>query len=175
MPPLLDQFLELVNPRGTVVDLGCGAGRDLAHLAEAGLDARGYDLSSALAGIAGRRSNAAVFVVDMRMLEFAPASLDGVIAISSLLHLARVELQDQLAKIATWLRPAGLFLATMKIGVGRECDSEGRSFTLIQPDDWWRDLNRVGFERVAESQSSAAIDVSSSNHQWIATLARKSA
>ncbi len=172
-PPLLDEFMALVPAGGRVIDLGCGAGRELSRLVAADFQCVGFDLSPELAAIAHRRSGAETIVADMRDLDIAPACADGVVAIASLLHLPREDLTRQLKAIASWLKPGGIFLATMKLGSGVDADEEGRWFTLVEPGSWWSALAKAGFERVAESQSAAQVDVSSSSHNWMATLVRR--
>ncbi|HEX6032735.1 MAG TPA: class I SAM-dependent methyltransferase, partial [Tepidiformaceae bacterium] len=46
--PSYDRFADLLHPGATVLDLGCGAGLDVAGLAEAGLQLVGLDISSRL-------------------------------------------------------------------------------------------------------------------------------
>lgn len=173
-PPLLDRFIEAMPRGGSAVDLGCGAGRDLARLRAANLDCIGYDLSPGLASLARARSGAPVFVADIRAVEIPKGSLDGALAVASLLHLQRQEIQQMLMRIATWLRPSGLLLATMKAGSGSTLDAEGRRFTFVRSTEWRSMLAVAGFEELETSGSRADRDVSSSGHAWIATLARRS-
>jgi len=171
-PPLLNEFVGSV-PRGRVVDLGCGAGRDLAAMWREGLDCVGYDLSPQLARLARERSGVPVVVADMRALDFAEASLAGVVAVASLLHLERSEIQSILARVAHWLGPRGLFLATMKQGAGALIDAEGRRFTLVGASEWGAMLAGAGLVEVGSAGSDADGEVSSSGHPWLATLARR--
>ncbi len=172
-PPVIERFMAALPRGASVVDLGCGAGRELAILAGAGFDVVGYDLSPALAVIARARAHAPVLVADMRDMRLPPASLDGVIAVASLLHLSPEELALMLVEVAGWLRANGLFLATMKLGSGAEVDLLGRRFIYFDPMTWRAVLAGAGFEIVAETTSPPSVGVSSSDHSWLATLARK--
>jgi len=58
----LSPFMARLPAGAPVVDLGCGAGRDLKFLRVAGFAAIGLDRSEPLARIAGRHSNAPVVV-----------------------------------------------------------------------------------------------------------------
>ena len=51
----------------------------------------------------------------MTALDFPPQSFDGVAAFFSLIHIPREEQPPLLARIASWLRPGGLFVATMGV------------------------------------------------------------
>ncbi len=99
---------------GAVLDLGCGSGVPVARdLAAAGYHVTGVDLSGEQIRRARELTPQAEFVrADVTAIDFGPASFDAVIALYVLIH---VPLEDQpplLARIASWLRPAGLFLAT---------------------------------------------------------------
>jgi len=172
-PPLFEDFAGMVTPGGAIIDLGCGAGRDLARLSAAGFNCSGIDLSVALAEYAKANSGVDVAVADMRNFRSPDASLDGVIAIASLLHLAHAELDVQLASIARWLKPNGLLLATMKIGEATEHSQDGRLYSLVTLDAWLAMLAGAGLTPLARSFSAANPDVSNSPHPWISVLARK--
>ncbi|WP_404979892.1 class I SAM-dependent methyltransferase [Caulobacter sp. BE254] len=77
MQPQLDRFLDIA-PVGPILDLGCGAGRDLKVLTQAGRPAIGLDLSWALARMARSFAASPVVVGDMRCPPVASASLAGV-------------------------------------------------------------------------------------------------
>lgn len=172
-PTVIEPFIAALPRGASVVDLGCGAGRELAVLAGVGFDVVGYDMSPALAEIARAKTHAPVLVADMRDMRLPPASLDGVIAVASLLHLAPEELAPMLIEVARWVRTGGLFLTTMKLGSGSEVDLLGRRFIYFDSMTWRALLARAGFEIVAETTSAPSVGVSSSGHAWLGTIARK--
>lgn len=172
-PPLLDAFIHSLKPGSKVLDLGCGAGRDLLTLCRAGFDCLGVDLSAGLADIARDYTGTAVIASDMRTLNLDEAQLDGVVAIASLLHLSDVEQSRQLAMIIKWLRVGGFLLATMKIGSGSEVTRDDRRFTYIDPDPWLEMLQGCGFEVVQSQVTIGSNAVSTSDHDWLAVLAKK--
>ena len=170
-PPLWDRFLDRVLPGKKVVDIGCGSGRDLSALDEAGIKAQGFDLSERLVRQARENSRADVSIADMRDLSFGSRSLGGAIAVASLLHLGHEEIDAMIEKIAGWLAPDAPFLATMKLGEGAAGNGDGRQFTLVRREEWLERLQRGGLEVVMSEASDADPSVSSSPHDWIATLA----
>src|SRR5690606_9029251 len=50
-------------------------------------------------------------MMDRSVVDFAPDSLDGVVALYSIIHLPRDEQAEMLARIAGWLKPGGILLA----------------------------------------------------------------
>lgn len=84
-----------------------------AALAE-GRTVTGIDISATQIAAARRNVPAATFTqADMTALDFEPASFDAVVAFYSLTHVPRDEGADLLGRIRGWLRPGGLFLASM--------------------------------------------------------------
>ena len=84
----LDRFIALVEPGGTVLDLGCGPGKPMAaYLVANGLDVCGVDSSPAM--IAMARENLPgreLIVADMRTLTLG-RRFSGILAWDSFFHL----------------------------------------------------------------------------------------
>lgn len=84
---MLDVFAE-ATPAGPVVEIGCGPGRIAAYLADRGLDISGIDLSPRMIELARAAYPALRFEVgSMEELTFADASLTGLVAWYSVIHL----------------------------------------------------------------------------------------
>lgn len=173
IPPLLNAFIQSLRPGSRLLDLGCGAGRDLLTLCRSGFDCLGVDLSANLVEIARAHTGAIVMAADMRTLDLGNSLFDGVVAIASLLHLSRVEQRRQLAKIIKWLRVDGYFLVTMKVGIGSEITGDDRRFTYIEPQEWLELMKDSGFEIVKTELTHGSNAVSTSDHDWLAVLAKK--
>ena len=85
----LDRFIALVQPGGTVLDLGCGPGRPMAaYLVANGLDVCGVDSSPAMIAMARENLPGREFIVaDMRTLSLG-RRFSGILAWDSFFHLA---------------------------------------------------------------------------------------
>jgi SAM-dependent methyltransferase len=111
---LLSELHERIPASGTVLDLGCGSGMPVARdLTESGYSVTGVDIS----GVQIRRARELVpraeFVrADVRAVEFTPDSLDAVVSLFALIHLPLDDQFPLLERVASWLRPGGLFVAT---------------------------------------------------------------
>ena len=103
----LRAFARLVAPgAGGVADLGCGPGHVVAHLAELGVEAIGFDLSPAMIDEARRAFPGSQFQVgDLTSLGVAEAALAGIVARYSLIHLAPERLADVFVEWARALAP----------------------------------------------------------------------
>ena len=134
-----------------LLDLGCGAGRDLAWFEARGCPGIGSDLSRGMLDQARRVTCAPLCQMDMRLLAFAPASFQAVWCCAALLHLPKIDLPHTLAEIARVLVPGGFFSLSVQKG-----DSEGferspyggdveRFFARYQPDEMAALLEQAGF------------------------------
>ena len=107
---------ELIPPEADVLDLGCGAGIPMTAALAAGRHVTGIDFSSVQISLARVNVPSASFILaDLTTLELPAASLDAVVAFYSLTHVPRAEHAALFARIRSWLRPDGVFLASLGV------------------------------------------------------------
>ena len=96
-----------------VLDLGCGDGANARYLSDR-FDVVGVDVSEEQLRLARAAAPAATFVqADFMELAFPDSSFDAVTALYSLMHVPRDEHAALVSRIRRWLRPGGLFLASL--------------------------------------------------------------
>lgn len=106
--------LGLIPAGSEVLELGCGAGIPMTAALADGRSVTGVDISATQLEMARRNVPGAAFIqADMTTLAFEPATFDAVVAFYSLTHVPRDEQGELLDHIRGWLRPGGLFLASM--------------------------------------------------------------
>ena len=111
---------------GPVADVGCGPGRITALLREHGLDAFGIDLSPAMIELARRDHPDVRFEVgSMTDLDLPDASVAGLIAWYSLIHIPDDEIATVLAHFHRVLRPGGRLIVGFHVGDGSNLKTEG--------------------------------------------------
>ncbi|RJL25091.1 class I SAM-dependent methyltransferase [Bailinhaonella thermotolerans] len=116
---MLAEFAERVRSAGAgpVADIGCGPGRVSAHLASLGVDVFGLDLSSEMIALARRTYPGLRFDVGaMPDLDLADASLGGVLAWYSVIHLPPELLPAAFAEFRRVLVPGGHLLLAFQVG-----------------------------------------------------------
>ncbi len=160
-------FEARLAPDSRVLDLGCGAGVPTRRLARR-FSVTGIDASAAQIEAARRNVPEATFVqADLAEIDFPAGSWDGVTAFYSISHVPREEHEALFRRIRTWLRPGGLFLATL--GATDSPDWEGdwlgrqMFFSAFDADTNRRLLATAGFrllidEVLATNEPEGSID-----------------
>lgn len=108
-------FNLLGNPKeASVLEIGCGDGRDAKEIVKHGGSYLGVDISKNLIDIARRTAPAGRFeVADVTRYEF-PQNLDAVFAFASLLHLSKEENATLFQRVHSALKPGGIFYLSLK-------------------------------------------------------------
>lgn len=123
----LDGFLERLAQGASILELGCGAGYDAAHMQALGFRVEPTDGVPEMAAQAEARLGRPVRVMRFDELD-ARQAYDAVVAAYSLLHVPRDGLGDVLARVWRALRPGGWHFATYKTAGGEGRDRLGRYY-----------------------------------------------
>lgn len=141
---LFDQLLRgRITPGMTVLDAGCGGGRNLVYLLQNGFDVCGVDqdpravdaIRALTAQLAPQLSPQNFRVEPVDAMSFADATADVVLS-SAVLHFARDEQQFHAMVNEMWrvLRPGGLLFCRLASSIGMEGRFQhisGRVFCLL--------------------------------------------
>lgn len=163
----LEQIASAFNDCVSVLDVGCGTGRDCLHLLRTGKEAVGVDPSAEM--LAEARSVFQSVGVDHseRLLEASlpkltpinDSAFDGVLCVGVLMHLSEEEMFDAVYGLKRVLRHGGVLLVSIpesRPGIDPEShrDASGRLFTDLSSDKLQLLFERVGF-RIEKSFSTA--------------------
>ena len=159
------------SPPFTIVDLGCGPGRDLKTFRELGHQAIGIDGSSSLADMATKYSGCEVWHQNFLELDFARVNLDGVFANASLFHVPRTVLPNVLRKIYTALKKGGVLFCSNPRGNNEERFTNGRYGCFYDLATWRDYLLSTGFIELDHYYRPSGLPRAS--QPWLATLWRK--
>ena len=135
-------------PPFTILDFGCGPGRDLKQFKTLGHRPIGLDGAERFAEMARTDSGCEVWQQDFLALDLPPAYFDGIFANASLFHIPSQELPRVLTELRAALKPRGILFSSLPHGDNREGWNGGR-FGVYHDHEAWRAYGEAaGFEEV---------------------------
>lgn len=113
--PAYAKFLPHLAQGATLLDAGCGSGRDSLYFKEQGFQVVAFDASIEMVKASSKLSGIQTFHMSFQELEFKE-KFDGIWASASLLHVPYQELESVFQKLHAALKPSGVLYATFKYG-----------------------------------------------------------
>ena len=139
-------------PKGKIIDLGCGGGRDSIWFVKNGYGYTGVDISEAMLKEARSRHLGTKFLQQsLYELNFAQNSFDGFWSACSLLHIPKNRLDLVLDKIKNILKPGAIGFISIKQGTNfakKDWHNTGneRFFAYYEQDEFSKILANQGFK-----------------------------
>ncbi len=158
-------------PPFTLLDFGCGPGRDLQHFASLGHTAVGLDGAAAFVEMA-RRTGCEVLHQDFLALDLGRERFHGVFANASLFHVPCAHLPRVLGALRDALRPAGVLFSSNPRGDNTEGWSGERYGCYWDLDTWTRFVTEAGFTPIHHYYRPAGRP--RAEQPWLASVWRKS-
>lgn len=156
-----------------ILDLGCGPGRDLVALRDAGETPIGLDGCVEFVEMARAYSGCEVIEQNFLNLELPPASFEGVFANASLFHVPGAQLAHVLGVLFSALVPGGVLFCSNPRAMS--ADAEGfhgeRYGCYLTIESWSNVIARAAF--VLESQYLRPSGRPPSEQPWLAMVWRK--
>jgi SAM-dependent methyltransferase len=166
----LTPFAEKLKPGATILDIGCGSGRDLLWFRQRGFEVVGFERSPGLAGLARKNVGCEVIEGDFETYDFSRLSVDAIMLVGALVHLPHYKVPEVLNSINRALKDDGNMLLSLKKGTGNTSDSHARVFYLWN-DGELRDLfNDLGLDVIDYFQQSSTIGT---GEVWIGYVLEK--
>ncbi len=159
------------TPPHTILDFGCGPGRDLITLAALGHHVIGLDGAAAFAAMARVNSSCPVWHQDFLVLDLPPNFFDGIFANASLQHIPKTELPRVLGDLHSTLKPHGVLFASIPHGDDEEGGNDARYSCFHRPASWYAQLQKAGFAECLTYYRP--IGLPRSEQRWLASVWRK--
>lgn len=169
----LSAFTELLQPRGHILDIGCGTGQPLATaLAAQGFKMTGLDAVPAFIEAAQKALPDSRWITgDMRQFDLT-CQFDGLLAWHSLFHLTPEDQADMFATFSRHARPGAALMFTTGDQAGESIGELGGAalyHASLSPETYRALLKQHGFEivrNVAKDPTCGAATV------WLARKTR---
>ena len=161
------------EPPWTILDLGCGPGRDLAAFAAMGHMAIGLDGSAEFVTMARSFSGCEVWRQDFLRLDLPGERFDAVFANASLFHVPGCELPRVLRELHATLKPRGVLFSSNPWGNDEEGWSDGRYGVYHSLERWRIALESAGFLELEHYYRPAGLP--REQQPWLASAWRRAA
>lgn len=171
MRPVQDKFLALLNPGDSILDFGCGSGRDTKYFLEKGYRVTATDGSAECVKLASVYTGIKVkemLFQDLRELQ----SYDGIWACSSILHLPKRELLPVFHSMCDALKPSGVIYTSFKYGQFEGVRND-RYFTDFTEDMFQEFIKTIPGLFAEEFWITSDVRPGRSDEKWLNLILRK--
>lgn len=155
----------------TILDFGCGPGRDLQTFRQRGHVAIGLDGTPAFVEMARADSGCEVWQQDFLTLDLPPAHFDGIFANAVLFHIPTQELPRVLAALFATLKPGGVLFSSNPRGSNQEGWNCGRYGAYHDLAAWQAYLTAAGFTELRHYYRPDGLP--REQQPWLATVWRR--
>ena len=166
-----DRFLSRMKSGGTILDFGCGSGRDAEYFIKSGYRVDAVDGSAEIVRKTAERTGLPVKRMLFRDLS-AMDQYDGIWACASILHLPREELKSVIRKMSEAIHREGVIYASFKYGTF-EGWRNGRFFTDFTEESFRTFLQDIYELEITECWITADVRPDRNDEKWLNLLLRK--
>lgn len=166
-----DKFLHLLNEGATILDFGCGSGRDIKYFLDKGCRVTATDGSAELC----RRASAftGIEVKEMLFVELDEIdTYDGIWACSSILHLTKNELLPVIQKMCNALKGTGVIYTSFKYS-DFEGVRNGRYFTDFTEDSFKKFIAEIPELTIEDYWITGDVRPGRGDERWLNIILRK--
>lgn len=166
-----EKFLQLLPGSASILDFGCGSGRDTKYFLEKGYQVVATDGSAELCRLAS--SFTGIKVKEMLFQELDEIEgYDGIWACSSILHLPKQELLPVIQKMCNALKDNGVIYTSFKYS-NFEGERNGRYFTDFMEDTFGKFIKVIPELTVEEQWITLDVRPGRGEEKWLNLILRK--
>ena len=159
-------------PPFTILDFGCGPGRDLKTFADLGHRAIGLDGVAQFVAMAQAFSGCEVWQQDFLNLSLPDGFFDGIYANASLFHVPRSDLLRVLGQLRSSLKARGVLFSSNPRGDNSEGWNDGRYGVYHDLEAWRGYMSTAGLVEITHYYRPAGLP--RDQQPWLASVWRKS-
>lgn len=155
----------------TILDFGCGPGRDLITFKALGHNPIGLDGCAEFVSMARAETQSDVWLQDFLQLELPNEYFDGVFANASLFHVPSQFLPETLRQLRNTLKPNGVLFSSIPHGSDVEGWNGQRYGVYHRPGSWQTFVREAGFEELEHYFRPAGLP--RAQQPWFASVWRR--
>jgi SAM-dependent methyltransferase len=159
------------QPPYTILDFGCGPGRDLKSFTALGHTAIGLEGAAAFVAMA-RETGCEVWQQDFLNPDLPRARFDGIFANASLFHVPCAVLPRVLQQLHASLKPGGVLFSSNPRGSNQEGWERGRYGAYHDLQSWRRFLSEANFQELEHYYRPTGLP--REQQPWLASVWRRS-
>jgi SAM-dependent methyltransferase len=160
-----DLFLPHLSSGASILDAGCGSGRDSAEFLKLGYRVTAFDASIAMVEAAKSLTGLKVLHLRFQNLEFRE-EFDGIWASASLLHVPKNELSEVFRRLHRSLKPKGILYASFK-DRAEDFVKNTRHFTCFTEKSFTRFIEKLGLFSSVTIHRSTDLRPDREGEQWL--------
>lgn len=159
------------SPPFTILDFGCGPGRDLAAFTQLGHRAIGLEGAAEFVAMARAATGCEVWQQGFLNLDLPDDHFDGIFANAALFHVPVQELPRVLRELRAALKPEGVLFSSNPRGNDEEGWKGGRFGVFHRLETWRRHVTAAGFAELEHYYRPAGLP--RAQQPWLATVWRR--
>ena len=159
------------RPPYSILDVGCGPGRDLKTFAALGHTAIGLDGTAAFVAMARADTGCEAWQQDFLALDLPGQHFDGIFANASLFHIPTQDLPRVLQQLHAALKPGGTLFSSNPRGDNQEDWNGDRYGAYHDWTGWRRYMSNASFTELEHYYRPAGLP--RDEQPWLASVWRK--
>lgn len=168
---LYEPFLRHIPEGGSILDAGCGSGRDSLMFMKWGYEVTAFDNSPAMVEAASHLLGQKVYQLPFEKIAWRN-TFDGIWACASLLHVPLQDMTETFQVLISALKYGGVLYASFKAGEG-ELYRTGRLFTSFTSESLEELLHRLPSISIIHCWKTADNRPDREGEFWINVLIKK--
>ena len=164
-------FLPHLDPGSSILDAGCGSGRDSLAFKQRGFDVQAFDASETMVEVASSQAQIPVRKLTFQEMDY-DQEFDGIWACASLLHVPKDELSQVFSLLLKALKPKGFLYCSFK---NREetFEKDGRVFTCFTPASMQEFIQTQKEFNLIEIKLSTDVRPGREEESWVNVVVQK--
>lgn len=164
-------FLNKLHSGASILDFGCGSGRDARYFIQRGFKVEAIDGSIQLCARASELAGIEVKCMQFQELDES-VTYDGIWACASILHLSKGELKAVFGKMSTALKENGVIYSSFKYG-DFEGERNGRYFIDFIEETFSKFIKEFSELEIEELWITGDVRKERGEERWLNVILRK--